>query len=141
MFTLLRVFFIINGCWILSSAFSASSDMILRFSSQPLPFYFFLFSFISFLIYFIEYAITVVPFPGLYSPPPCTPFLLTFPPFSSCPWVVHISSLASYTILTLPLSIFYLPFMLLIPCTFYPISPSHSCLLYTSDAADDWLVV
>ena len=32
----------------------------------------------------------------------------------------------SYTILTLPLSIFYLPFMLLILCTFPPLSPSQS---------------
>ena len=32
----------------------------------------------------------------------------------------------SYTILTLPLSIFYLPYRLLILCTFSPIPPSHS---------------
>ena len=49
----------------------------------------------------------------------------TFSPFSSCPWVVHITSLAStFPILFLtPLSIFYLPFMLLIPCTFPPPPP------------------
>ena len=29
----------------------------------------------------------------------------------------------SYTILNLPLSILYLPFMLLIPCTFHPFTP------------------
>ena len=34
----------------------------------------------------------------------------------------------SYTILTLPLSIFYLPFMLLIPCTFPP-PPLHLPLI------------
>ena len=32
----------------------------------------------------------------------------------------------SYTILTLPLSIFYLQFMILILCTFSTLSPSHS---------------
>ena len=37
----------------------------------------------------------------------------------------------SYTILNLPLSVFYLPFMLPIPCTFCPIPfiPSSSSLL------------
>ena len=52
-----------------------------------------------------------------------------FPAYSSCPWVIHIKFFGfciSYTILTLPLSIFYLPFMLLILCTFAPLSPSHS---------------
>ena len=34
----------------------------------------------------------------------------------------------SYAILTLPLSIFYLPFMLLILCTFPPLSLSHSAV-------------
>ena len=33
--------------------------------------------------------------PPLYSPLPCTPPPTRVPPFSSCPWVVHISSLAS----------------------------------------------
>ena len=69
---------------------------------------------------FIDYAITVVPFLPLHSTPPCPP-----PPS-------HISSLyfmsmghtykifgfyISYTILTLPLSIFHLSFMLFILCT------------------------
>ena len=35
----------------------------------------------------------------------------------------------SYTILTLPLSIFYLPFMLLIPCTFSPSLPLTPLLI------------
>ena len=44
---------------------------------------------------FIDYAITVVPFF-----PPLFPFALNpappaFPHFSSCPWAIHISSLAS----------------------------------------------
>ena len=128
-------------------------------------------------IYFIDYAITVVPFfSPLYSslpvtaPPPSVP---PNPALSLCPWVIHINSLASpfpilfvtspclfctyhlcflfpvpfppsfshphslrpqfislgrtykffgfsisYTILNLPLSILYLPFILLTPCTF-----------------------
>ena len=77
---------------------------------------------------FIHYAITVVPFfPPLYPPPPCTFPPSSIPPLlSSCPWVIHVSSLdsISYTILNLLLSILYLPFMLLNPCTFSPILPS-----------------
>ena len=34
-------------------------------------------------------------FSTLYSPPPCTPLPPPFSHLSSCPWVVHISSLAS----------------------------------------------
>ena len=51
-----------------------------------------------------------------------------FPHFSSCPWVIYVSSLASaFPILFLPsLSTFYLPFMLLILCTFSPFLPTHS---------------
>ena len=66
--------------------------------------------------------------PPLYYPTPCTPLPPTVPPFSSCPWVLHINSLAStFPILfNLPLLIFYLPFMLLIFCTFSPSLPSHS---------------
>ena len=50
----------------------------------------------------------------------------TFLPFSSCPWVITYKFFGfyiSYIILTLPLSIFYLPFMLLILCTFPPSFP------------------
>ena len=48
-----------------------------------------LFSF--FKIYFIDYAITVVPFP-LFTPlHPAPPLPPTFPPYSSCPWVIHLS--------------------------------------------------
>ena len=57
---------------------------------------------------------------------PAQPLPPTFPPFSSCPWVIHVSSLVStfpILFLTLPLSIFYLPFMLLILCTFPPSLP------------------
>ena len=53
--------------------------------------------FIFFLkIYFIDYAITVVPFfHPLYSPPACTSLPPSFPHLSSSPWVIHVSSLAS----------------------------------------------
>ena len=63
-----------------------------------------------FLVYFIDYAITVVPFfPPLYPPPCPAPLLcLVFHSLSSCPWVVHISSLAS------PSPILFLTF----PCLF-----------------------
>ena len=77
-------------------------------------------------IYFIDYAITVVPiFPLL---PPST-WYPSFPqqfPLSSCPWAMHISSLASLLpllFLTTPLSILYLPIMLLNLCTFSLILP------------------
>ena len=77
-----------------------------------------------FKIYFIDYAIKVVSiFSPLYSPPSCTHPPPAFPQLSSCPWVVYkfFGFYISYTILTFPLSIFYLPFMLLIPCIFFPI--------------------
>ena len=52
----------------------------------------------------------------------------SFPPFRSCPWVIYtfFGFYMSYTILTLPLSIFYLPFKLLILCTLSPSFPTHS---------------
>ena len=74
---------------------------------------------------FIDYAITVVPFPSptpLHSAHPLPP---TFPPYSSCPWVIlkFFGFYISYTILTLPLTIFHLSFMLFILCTFPPSLP------------------
>ena len=87
-----------------------------------------------FLIYF-DYAITVVPFPSLYSPSCCTPLPPAFSPLSSCPRVIHRSSSTS----TFPIlfftssSILYLPFMLLTCCTFSPIplpADNSPCDLY-----------
>ena len=75
-----------------------------------------------FKVYFTDCANTVVPF-SLYPPLPCVPSSLQhYPLLSSCPWIVHISSLASpFPILFyLPLSILCLTIMLLIPCTFSP---------------------
>ena len=74
---------------------------------------------------FIAYAITAVPF-RLHSTPSCPP------PPSHMPHGYFMSMghafkffgfYISYTILTLLLSIFYLPFMLLILCTFPPPTP------------------
>ena len=49
-------------------------------------------------------------FPPLYSPPSCTPLPPSFPHLSSCPcpWIIHVSSLAS------PLPYYFLPS----PCLF-----------------------
>ena len=65
----------------------------------------------------------VVPFSALYFPPPCTapPTYLASLYFMSMGHTGKFFGFyISYTILTLPLSIFYLPFVLLILCTFYP---------------------
>ena len=70
------------------------------------------------LICFIDYAITVVPFPPPFSLCPAHSLPPTFPPFSSCPWVIHISSLAS------PFPILFLPS----PCLF---STYHLCYLFS----------
>ena len=54
---------------------------------------------------------------------PAHPLPPTFLPFSSCPWVITYKFFGfyiSYIILTLPLSIFYLPFM--------PVSYTHLTL-------------
>ena len=49
-----------------------------------------------FNIYLIDYAIMVVSFfSPLYSLLPCTALPPVFPHLSSCPWVIHINSLAS----------------------------------------------
>ena len=81
-----------------------------------------------FLIYFIDHAIRVVPFPPIYSPHPAHPLPPEFPPFSSCPWVIHISSLAStfpILFLTFPclFSTYHLCYLFSVPLT--PLSLSH----------------
>ena len=78
----------------------------------------FYFWFWFFKVYFIDYAITVVPFffSPLYPPLPSTPIPTSIPPFTSCPWVIHISSLAS------PFPILFLTS----PCLF---STYHLCSL------------
>ena len=78
---------------------------------------------------FIDYAITVVPFPPLHSTPSCPPPSLPHPPsHSSCPWVILISSLAStFPTLFSPspclFSTYHLCCLFSVP--FPPLSPSH----------------
>ena len=82
-----------------------------------------------FLNIFIDYAITVVPFPPFTPLHPAHPLPPTFPPYSSCPWVILINSLAStFPILFLPssclFSTYHLCYLFSVP--FPPLSPSHS---------------
>ena len=78
---------------------------------------------------FIDYAIKVVPFPTLTPLHPAHPLPPTFPPYSSCPWVILISSLTSTfpTLLLLSpclFSTYHLCYVFSVP--FLPLSPSHS---------------
>ena len=78
---------------------------------------------------FIDYAITVVPFPPLYSTPSCPPPPSHIPHFSSCPWVIHITSLATtFPILYLHspglFSAYHLCYLVSVP--FPALSPSQS---------------
>ena len=87
---------------------------------------FFLFCFFDI---FIDYAITVVPFPPLHSTPSGPPPPSHIPPHRSCPWVILISSLAStFPTLFLPspclFSTYHLCYLFSVP--FPPLSPSHS---------------
>ena len=60
------------------------------------------------LIMLLQLSLFFLP---LYSPPPCTPPPTSIPfPLSSCPWVVHISSLASpFPILFLTSRVYFVP--------------------------------
>ena len=86
------------------------------------------------LIQFIYYANTVVPFSPLYSLPPCIPFPTCISPtLSSCPWVIHISSLASpFPILFLTSSCLFCTYHLcfLFPVPLPPFSPSPLITLH-----------
>ena len=87
-------------------------------------------------IYFlnVSYSLCYYSCP-IYSSPPCTPLPPALPPLSSRPWVVHINPLASpfpILFLTSPYLLCMLPFMLLIPCTFFPHSPHSLSPLVTS---------
>ena len=102
-----------------------------------------------FLNIFIDYAITVVPFPSLHSTPSCTHPPSRIPPYSSCPWVIHINSLAStFPVLFLPspclFSTYHLCYLFSVP--FPPLSPSYSpvdnspCDLHFCDSVPDLVV-
>ena len=97
----------------------------------------------KFFGFYISYTILTLPLSIFYLPfmlhilctfPPFTPLRPahplphTFPPFSSCPWVIHISSLASiFPILFLPspclFSTYQLCYLFSVPCP--PLSASH----------------
>ena len=81
-------------------------------------------------IYFIDYAITVVP---VFISPKGSFFPSALPHLSSCPWVIHISSLAStFPILFLPspclFSTYHLCYLFSVPS---PLSPPPTPLLIT----------
>ena len=90
----------------------------------------FFFILFYFKIYFIDSAITVVPFPPFTLLHPAHTLPPTFLPYSPCPWIIHISSLAStFPILFLPLpclsstyhlcylfSVLFPPLPLSLPC-------------------------
>ena len=78
---------------------------------------------------FIDYAITVVPFPPHTPLLPAHPLPPTFLAYSSCPWVILISSLAStFPTLFLPspclFSTYHLCYLFSVP--FPPLCTSHS---------------
>ena len=86
-----------------------------------------------FLNIFIDYAITVVPFPPPTPLHPAHPLPPTFPPYSSCPWVILISSMSStFPTLFLPspclFSTYHLCSLFSVP---FPPSPSPTPLLTT----------
>ena len=101
---------------------------------------FFIISFL-FLIYFIDYAITVVPFflPFiLLHPVPSLP--PSFPQLSSCPWVIHTSYLASLfpvLVSTFPclFCTYHLCFLFPVPCPPF----SHLSLLADNPPCDLYL--
>ena len=90
-------------------------------------------NFSFFLNIFIDYAITVVPFQSPTPLHPANPLPPTFPPYSSCPWVILISSLAStFPTLLLPspclFSTYHLCYLFSVP---FPPSPPPTPLLTT----------
>ena len=70
------------------------------------------------------------PFTPLH-PAHCLP--PTFPPYSSCPWIIHISSLAStFPILFLPPPVYFLPTIYATYSLYlFPLSPPPTPLLTT----------
>ena len=88
-----------------------------------------IYSFFLFLkIYLINYGITVVPFPPFIPLCPAHTLPPSFPFFSSCPWVIHINSLASTFPMLFLTSPYFLPTIYATYSLhlFPPLSPSHS---------------
>ena len=93
------------------------------FSYLSIYLFFFYFSFLKIYILLIM-LLQLSHFLNLYSPPPGIPppIIIPSPYFMSMGHTYKFFGFyISHTILNLPLSIFYLPFMILIPCTFSPI--------------------
>ena len=90
-------------------------------------FFFFFFSFF-FLIYLLIMLLQLSHPPPFIPLCPAHPLPPAFSPYSSCPWVVHISSLASAfpILLTSPclFCTYHLCYLFSVP--FPPLSPSHS---------------
>ena len=85
-------------------------------------------AFLIFSIYFIDYAIIVVPFPPFIPLYPAQPFLPAFSPLQLMPMSRTYNFFGFYiscTILKLPLSILYVPIMLIILGTFSTFLPDH----------------
>ena len=99
-----------------------------------LSYFFQLYFYFYFFNIFIDYAITVVPFSAPpHSTPSCPPSPSHIPPYSSCPWVILISSLAStFPTLFLPspclFSTYHLCYLFSVP---FPASPPPTPLLTT----------
>ena len=93
------------------------------------------FSFVFlFFMYLLIMLLQLAHLSPLYSPLPCSPPHTIIPPpqFMSMGHTYKFFGVTiSYTILNFPLTIFYLPLMLLIPCTFSPILPLSPSLLTT----------
>ena len=77
-----------GGTWYISEQHLPYCTVIFSFSPHRL--------FIFLKNIFIDYAVTVVPFPAPLTPlHPAHPLPPTFPSYSSCPWVILIRFLAS----------------------------------------------
>ena len=93
-----------------------------KITFKPLDIYLFIFKYILLIM-----LLQLSHFPPFT--PSCTPLPSHFPPYSSCPWVINISSLAStFPILFLSspclFSTYHLCYLFSVP--FLPLSPSHS---------------
>ena len=116
------------------SSAGEEQTFLIRYIWPLYLFNFFLLRVISFIYLFFKNILLIMllqlshfrPFTQLHPAHPLPP---TFPPYSSCPWVIHISSLAStFPILFLPspclFSTYYLCYLFSVP--FPPLSPSQS---------------
>ena len=83
----------------------------LPFMFHNIVFYFhFYYYLLFFKIYFIDMLLLLSHFPPFHSTPSCTPAPSHIPPYSSCPWVIHISSLAStFLYYSYPPPVYFLP--------------------------------